>query len=393
MKIVFLSASGQLGGAERVLLDLLAGLRKARPEWRLEVILSEEGPLLLALMQCAIEVSVLPFPEKLAALGDSGARGLRGRIRLAATAAMALPQVVRYRNQLRERLARSAPDIVHSNGFKMHVLSAVALPVAARLVWHLHDFVGRRALMRGLLRRYSKVPFAIVCVSRAVAEDARGVMLRPQRVHVVLNAVDLDRFSPSGPVTDLGAPRDGAVCIGIVATFAKWKGHEVFLRALAALPNHLRYRAFVIGADVYRTGGSQYSAEQLAAMARALGLAERVTFTGFLPDTAAAMRGLDIVVHASTAPEPFGLAIAEGMACGRAVIASMGGGATEILTPGVDGLGHPPGNVVQLGRCIERLIEHPELRRVYGARARKTAESLFQLERQVQQLIAIYTAA
>ena len=55
-----------------------------------------------------------------------------------------------------------------------------------------------------------------------------------------------------------------------------------------------------------------------AQLARSLGVADRVGFTGFVHSPEATFRALDVVVHASTAPEPFGLVIAEAMACGRA---------------------------------------------------------------------------
>ncbi len=61
------------------------------------------------------------------------------------------------------------------------------------------------------------------------------------------------------------------------------------------------------------------------------------------------MRALDIVVHASTRPEPFGLVIAEAMACGRAVITSAAGGAAEIVESEVDALTHTPGDVERTG--------------------------------------------
>ena len=63
---------------------------------------------------------------------------------------------------------------------------------------------------------------------------------------------------------------------------------------------------------------------------QSLGLGPRVGFTGFVPDSSSAIRSLDIVVHASTDPEPFGLVIAEAMACGKAVVASGAGGAIEL---------------------------------------------------------------
>ena len=85
---------------------------------------------------------------------------------------------------------------------------------------------------------------------------------------------------------------------------------------------------------MYDTAGSQHTMEELQALADGLGLGGRVGFTGFLPP-APAMRALDVVVHASTRPEPFGLVIAEAMACGRAVITSAAGGAAELVDAGV----------------------------------------------------------
>lgn len=397
MNIIFLNVSGHLGGAERVLIDVLQSLRQAQPDWRLEVIVGEEGPLIPTLMEAGFEVSVLPYPERFANLGDAGASGLLARVKLMLALALALPALLKYKNQLRAHLAKLAPDAVHTNGFKMHLLGAMTLPAGARLIWHIHDFVRSRPLMRRIMARYSNVPSACVAISRSVAADLQAVVKRPERIHTVLNAVDLQHFSPSGPVTDLDAlsgiaAQRGVIRVGLVATFAKWKGHQVFLRALAALADDLPCRAYIIGGGVYRTAGSQFTEEQITDMAAALGVLDRVTFTGFLADTAGAMRELDIVVHASTEPEPFGLVIAEAMACGRAVIASLGGGATEILNPGVNGLGHVPGDAAQLANCIDRLARHPELRRSYGHAGRRTAESLFRRERLAEQLIPLYRA-
>ena len=81
---------------------------------------------------------------------------------------------------------------------------------------------------------------------------------------------------------------------------------------------HLPVRAYIVGDAVYQTEGSQYSLDELRQRARSLGVADRVGFTGFVHTPEATFRALHIVVHASTEPEPFGLVIAEAMACGRA---------------------------------------------------------------------------
>ena len=132
------------------------------------------------------------------------------------------------------------------------------------------------------------------------------------------------------------------------------------------LPPGLPIRGYVIGDAVYQTDGSQHHIEDLRALAARLGVGERVGFTGFVMDPASAMRTLDIVVHASTQPEPFGLVIAEGMACGRAVIASEAGGAAEIIALSQSVLGHPAGDVAALAKGIERLALDAGLRARMG---------------------------
>ena len=102
------------------------------------------------------------------------------------------------------------------------------------------------------------------------------------------------------------------------------------------------------------------------------------------------MRALDVVVHASTQPEPFGLVIAEGMACGRAVIVSDGGGAAELVTVGENALSHPPGDADSLAGCIMRLATNSGLRRRLGQGGRSTAEHRFDRARLATELVPLY---
>jgi glycosyltransferase involved in cell wall biosynthesis len=115
-----------------------------------------------------------------------------------------------------------------------------------------------------------------------------------------------------------------------------------------------------------------------------------VGFTGFLHTPEATFRALQVVVHASTAPEPFGLVIAEAMACGRAVIVSNAGGAAEIVTPGVDALVHAPGDAGDLSAQIAALAGDAELRARIGHAARATAERSFDRARLATELVPVY---
>jgi len=183
---------------------------------------------------------------------------------------------------------------------------------------------------------------------------------------------------------------EGTIRVGLVATFARWKGHKVFLRALAQLPSSIPVRGYIIGAPIYQTIGSQWSIEELEQEVQRLGLAGKVGFTGFLPDPPAAMRSLDIVVHASSQPEPFGMVIIEAMACGAAVIASQAGGAAELFVDGETALAHQPADVAALAKQIDRLVRDKALRQRLAKSGRASAERLFDAKRLAQQLALLY---
>jgi glycosyltransferase involved in cell wall biosynthesis len=83
---------------------------------------------------------------------------------------------------------------------------------------------------------------------------------------------------------------------------------------------------------------------------------------------------MDILVHASVTPEPFGQVIVEAMLAGVPVIAVAGGGPSEIVTDGVDGLLYPAGDADALAQTMERLRNDPDLRVRLSAAGRIRAE-------------------
>jgi glycosyltransferase involved in cell wall biosynthesis len=401
MRILFLSPTGQRGGAERSLLDLMASLRAARPDWSLQLIVGEGGPLVGLAEAMGVATTLIPVPAALTVIGDAGAGGPAGNSigqkQLLGKLLMAFPATVGYVSKLRRAIRAAAPEVVHSNGAKMHVLGAWATPRGLPLVWHIHDYVSSRPLMSRLLRAHARRCSAALAISDSVASDVNHVCgPRMRRVYPVHNAIDLKEFCPEGPKTDLdelagmALAENGVVRIGLLATMARWKGQEVFLKAISMLPKDLPFRAYIVGGPLYRTPGSQYQVEELSGLAARLGISDRVGFAGFVDDPAAGIRSLDVVVHASTEPEPFGRVIVEGMACGRAVVASAAGGASELISDGVNALGHPPGDAAALARCLAELIANPGLRARLGKAGRETAERRFDRTLLASKCIPLY---
>ena len=401
-----------MGGAESALLDILGSLQDAEPDWKLDLIVSEDGPLVAKAKSLGVTTCVLAFKPSLARLGDSSAGGPSGnwtsRLSLLRQMLFAGNAVRAYLANLRKALRQLAPDVIHTNGFKMHILGALAKPKDVPLIWHVHDYVQARPFMARLMKRYQGRCKIALANSNSVALDIKAACGSSLTVQTVYNGIDTTVFSPIGDRLDLdslsGLPpvaRD-VIKIGMVATLARWKGHEIFLRALALIPPEFPIRGYIIGDALYQTDGSQYSIRELEDMARELGISDRVGFSGFVDQPASAMRALDIVVHASTEPEPFGLVIVEGMACGRAVIVSEAGGAVELfqaksqmshqanIATEINALGHAPGDAAQLAERIIQLAGDPHLRKRLGAAGRATAEQRFNRARLAKELIPIY---
>ncbi len=400
MKILYLNPKAQMGGGERSLLDLMIELRALRPDWELALIAGEDGPLLRAAREIGVAARAIAYPRGLAQFGDSAiANSPGGAMRTAKFVAglgRAAIAALAHVPALRSAIAAERPDIAHSNGFKAHILAAWAAPESVPIMWHVRDYVGQRPAMSRLLAMHARRCAVAVTNSRSVADDLRIACPQIPRTVPIYNGIDLATFNPEGAAAELDeiagmTPRkDPVVRVGLLATMAQWKGHEIFLRALAMLPRELPVRGYVIGGSLYSTLGSQADLAQLRQLADTLSLNGNVGFTGFVNHPAAAIRALDIVVHASTSPEPFGRVIAEAMACGKPVIMTAAGGALEIVTSGQDAIAIAPGDAAALAGAIRQLACAAPLRAQLGAAARRTAERRFDRAWMARELIPIY---
>ena len=403
MKIVYLNPVGVLGGGERNLLDIMAAVHEANPEAELHLVCGSAGPLVEATRNMGIDVTVVSMPDRLARLGDSDlkqrsrmSRLVHGLSRLAVTAL----SVPRYAQTLRRVIEGLAPDIVHSNGIKCHLLTPFVVPRSIPVVWQIQDYLGSRTLVPHLMRCAAKGAARMIAISESVAEDVRRV-IPGTSVKTVYSAIDTDAFSPASGngewLDDLAAfspTSDEVLRIGLVATYARWKGHAVFLEAASRLAtpaaaNHLRF--YVVGGPLYATNGSQYSESELRELAARLGVTDQVGFVPFQERIADVYRSLDIVVHASTQPEPFGRTIVEAMSCARPVVVAAAGGAAELIDDGETALAAEPGCVSSLCAALHRLICEPTLRRQVGDNARAAACERFSRSRLAGEICAQYS--
>jgi glycosyltransferase involved in cell wall biosynthesis len=360
-------------GGEIALLRLVGAIRH---EVDAHVVLGDDGPLVQRLEAVGAAVDVRP-------LAPAARDARRSTMRPTRLPVRAVASTIGYTARLTLELRRDPPDLLHTNTLKAAIYGGVAGRLAGvPVVWHMRDRVsddylpGPAARVVRILARI--LPTAIIANSRATLAslDLREGRAKPD-AFVVHDAA---------PLPAPGDERSGPLRLGMVGRLAPWKGQDVFLRALADLVTDHDVTASIVGGDLF---GDHAYATSVEALVHDLGLTDRVELVGFVDDVDAHYRRFDIVVHASTIPEPFGQVVVEAMAAGCAVIASDAGGPAEVITDGVDGLLSPMGDVGALAERLRLLGDDPDRRRTHGVAARRTA-SRFTPEVVAEQVVDVY---
>jgi glycosyltransferase involved in cell wall biosynthesis len=353
LKVVYLDHVARLSGGEIALLRLLPHLDRVRAH----VVLAEDGPLVRRLLLAGISTEILPFADSARELRKHHAhpRGVSPWV-----AAMTAAYVMR----LAVRLRQLRPDLVHTNSLKAGVYGSLAARLAGiPMIWHVRDRIARDYLPPAaitLVRQMSShLATAVVANSRSTMETLAAPS-EPVVIYSVLPEVMAEvpvrRRATGGPLR-----------FGIVGRLSPWKGQDLFLRAFARTFPASDERAVVVGEALF--GEDEY-ARGLASLAESLGIARRVEFRGQRPDVWEELSRIDVLVHASVTPEPFGQVILEGMAAGVPVIAAGAGGPAEILRHDVTGVLYESADLGGLATAMRRMLD-PALRDRLSAAARE----------------------
>lgn len=345
---LFVSHTGEKGGAELFLIDIV---RDGPETWR---------ACFLSGGAAADELVAAGRPPVVIEAGQKMLSIRRGSSPLAL--ARGAGDVLAAARQL-SREARNY-DVICANSQKSLFVCALASRMCGRpLVWFLHDIVTDPAF--STTNRRASLAFARFFASRVAVnsqETGRAFVAaggQKDKVRLVYNGFD----PVKAPQHDPGKAKalreqfgfDDRPVVGLFGRLSEWKGQHVLLEALASLKD---VQAMIVGGALF--GQDAYEAE-LRALATRLGLNDRVRFLGFRDDVLQLMAATDVVVHASIAAEPFGRVVVEAMLCGRPVVATRGGGVTEIVADGETGLLVPPADPVALAAAIEQIIRDPAL--------------------------------
>ena len=363
VRVLELLVSTDLGGGPAHVRDLIAGL--AGPEFRFTVGGPAGGALLPALT--AAGADFVPITADRLSPG-----ALRDTIRLA-------------------RARRI--QVIHSHGKGAGLYGRIAARLTGAVSVHTFHGIhpsGYGGLYLPLERALSRRTFAVVHVSESQAAEARTLGLAPAgRTRVIVNGIDaasVRAAATRAPISRamLGL-RPDALVLATVARFDPVKRLEVLLRALPLVVARVPEAQLVVVGD-----GPERDA--LHALARTLGLGDRVVFAGAIRDAARVLPLVDLYVTASRR-EGLPTALLEAMACGVPVLATEVPGHVDAVEPEITGRLVPPDDAPGLAAAAALLLRDPALRARMGQAGRERVERHFTRARMLAEIAALYREA
>ncbi len=288
-----------------------------------------------------------------------------------------------YAGLVREGIAlarRYTIRVLHANSaapaqWLVPVARRLRLPVLA----HLHIDYRRRSRFAMLLHQAD----SIVGVSRQVIDDFAVDGVAPGQARVIYNGIDFTRLT-APTATDLRPQLgigEGVVTIGAVGSLIRRKGHDILIRAVAALADN--------GAPHLLVASDGPERAALQALAVELGVDHRVHFLGYHDPIVDLYRSVDIIVLASRA-DAFGLVLAEAGFSSLPVVSTTVGGIPEVVLDGQTGVLVAPDDVSALAGALARLIGDGELRRTLGAAGHRRATEVFSAQRMAEEFQVEY---
>ncbi len=283
-------------------------------------------------------------------------------------------------------LRRIRPSIVHLNSPSGLPILCGASLIGAPVVFH------ARTVPAEPYAEFLESVDAIIAVSNFIKGEVLQFGVPESNVRVIYDGVDTVHFRPGLLKTSeareaFGIPQDAKVAL-MIARLAPNKRHDVMLRAAGAVKPHLPSFHLVVVGEAYESLDRQYS-DMVRREASALGLAECISWLGFVPDIRAVEAAADVLVLCSER-EPLGTSVMEAMAMELPVVVSDDGGSHEMVKHGERGFVIKAGDAGSLAKHLLMLLTSEDLCNSFGRAARSYVESNLTARASAQRVMEIY---
>lgn len=290
---------------------------------------------------------------------------------------------------LAKLISKLKPDVVHTHNLGPLIYAGLATAMGkTRPILHgEHGFPQSQRTPQSLRQRrffYSACK-RVHAVSRGLADELIQFAMPADKIEVILNGVDTDRFFPLQAQTarrEIGLPVEGPI-IGMVGRFDPLKCHLPLIAAFEGLSDQLPTAQLLIVGK----GGQIY--EQVVTRAKTTPVAERIHLAGFQPEPKRYYQAMDLLVVPSLS-EGMSNVVLEAMSCGVPVLGHTACGNAEIITSGKDGILANLKTPRELeSEIINALRDGNRLRQI-GSEARQTILHRFSMTNMVANYAALY---
>ncbi len=365
MNILCLDQFGELGGAQRCLLDLLPAM--AARDWNIHLA-APAGPLgdhAAALSATFDPIVCGPY--------TSGRKTLADMARF-------VTEAPRLSRQIGELLRRYRVDLLYVNGPRLLPAAALAARGGTSLLFHAHSLLDGIALSAaGRALQMSRA--SVVAACRFVAEPLRSYARHP--IQIIYNGVRPITLPPRHAAA-------GEFRIGVIGRISPEKGQAEFLRAARIVhAAHPHCRFLICGAPLF----SDPAAARCRATLESLAAGLPIEFTGWTEDIEAVLARLDLLAVPSVSADATPRVILEAFSAGVPVIAFATGGIPELISHSLTGLLAPPPSPEALASALIDALATPNRLRQIAESARTQARLDFTLERYRHQMLEAIQSA
>ena len=328
-----------------------------------------------------------------ACVAPEGGR-LRNTVKHLAKKALVTAKNNRAVSRIEKLVDLNTIDVIHTNIDRDIIGCTLAQKYAIPHVMHLREFAtghyNVEPLYEGQYDEYNKLVDRYIAISKAVGQNWQEIGLDAEKIKVVYDGIDVERVQQrkGSAVETAAAPQPRKLRLVMCGDVSSLKGQDQAIRALALIKDANVRKNITL--DVFGEVHSEKA--YIGDMQRIIegeGLTGNVVFRGYSSQLASILKEYDCGIVCSRR-EGFGLATAEFMAAGLAVIASDTGANSELIEDGVCGLIYHYQDVADLSAKIETLYKDPGKLDSYGRGARRTVEEKFTIGVNCRGILDVY---
>lgn len=345
-KILFVTHSGELGGAESKMLTLIQDTK-----FECEILILSDGKLAEKAKRLGIKTQTLLMPKLISSL-RKGTKSLDYSFGFSEMKNF----LVKYNSR------KDDFDFIVCMSQKAHFLTLMSKIPKDKIIWFMNDRLNRDYfgfLAFNFIKISSKfTKYPIILNSKISKDDWHSAKARKNNIHIIPSGIDTTLYDKKKNNSDkkIAEIKDNYHSsadnvISLVGRICEWKGQDLAIEAIKDIDN----------AVLLIIGGAQFAGDELYEKflknkVQSYRLEKKIFFMGHVDNISDYLFASDLVIHCSTIPEPFGRVIVEGMLAEKIVLAPNSGGPLEILEEGKTGYFYKMGSIESLKTKIKEIF-------------------------------------